>query len=112
MRPEGLAAIAQLQVINLGQPGDDNLAVTSLDLRDPLVLAGRGVELEAGVRDFGHLARQHQAVDLLVDGHPAGRQYADIPAGGSVVVRFNPRFETSRRPCRGSPAHGRGAEAR
>ena len=80
--------------INLGQPGDDNLAVTSLDLRDPLVLAGRSVALEAGVRDFGHVARQHQAVDLLVDGHPAGRQYVDIPAGGNAVVHFDQRFES------------------
>ena len=82
-------------MINLGQPGDDNLAVTSLDLRDPVVLAGRSVALEAGVRDFGHVARQHQAVDLLVDGRPAGRQYVDIPAGGSAVVRFNQRFESA-----------------
>ena len=94
-RAAGLASLAQLQVINLGQPGDDNLAVTSLDLRDPLVLAGRSVALEAGVRDFGHVARQHQAVDLLVDGHPAGRQYVDIPAGGNAVVRFNQRFESA-----------------
>ena len=93
-RAAGLAAIAQLQVINLGQPGDDNLAVTSLDLRDPLVLAGRSVALEAGVRDFGRVARQHQAVDLLVDGRPAGRQYVDIPAGGSAVVHFDQRFES------------------
>ena len=93
-RAAGLAAIAQLQVIDLGQPGDDNLAVTSLDLREPVVLAGRSVALEAGVRDFGHVARQHQAVDLLVDGRPAGRQYVDIPAGGSAVVHFDQRFES------------------
>ena len=50
--------------------------------------------MEAGVRDFGHVARQRQAVDLLVDGRPAGRQYVDIPAGGSAVVRFGMRFES------------------
>ena len=93
-RAEGLAALAQLQVVNLGQPGDDNLAVTSLDLREPVVLTGRSVAIEAGIRDFGHVARQHQAVDLLADDHPAGRQYVDIPAGGSAVVRFNQRFES------------------
>jgi len=93
-RAAGLAALAQLQVINLGQPGDDNLAVTSLDLREPVVLAGRSVPVEASVRDFGHIARKHQAVDLWVDDRPAGRQYADIPAGGSAVVRFSHRFES------------------
>ncbi|MGO9111007.1 MAG: BatA domain-containing protein [Thermoguttaceae bacterium] len=94
-RAEGLASIAQLQVINLGQTGDDNLAITSLDLRDPRVLAGRSTVLEASVRDFGHVGRQHQAVDLLVDGHPAGRQYVDIPAGGNAVVRFHHGFESA-----------------
>ena len=93
-RAAALAAIAQLQVIDLGQPRDDNLAITALDLRDPLALAGRSLALEVGVRDFGHVARQHQAVDLLVDGSPAGRQYVDIPASGSAVVLFNQRFES------------------
>ena len=94
-RAAGLAAIAELQVIDLGQPGDDNLAVTSLDLREPVVLAGRSVAMEAGIRDFGNVARQHQAIDLLVDGHPAGRQYVDVPAGGNAVVHFDPRFESA-----------------
>ena len=93
-RAAGLAAIAQLQVIDLGQPGDDNLAVTSLDLRDRMVLVGRSVTLEAGVRDFGRVARRRQAVDLLVDGRPAGRQYVNIPAGAGAVARFNVRFES------------------
>jgi len=94
-RAAGLASIAQLQVIDLGQPGDDNLAITSLDLREPVIMIGRSATLDAGVRDFGRIARQHQAVDLLIDGRPAGRQYIDIPAAGNVVVSFNPRFESS-----------------
>jgi len=94
-RGAGLAAIAKLQVIDLGQPGDDNLAITSLDLRQPVVLVGQSVTLEASVRDFGHIARQHQAVDLWVDDHPAGRQHADIPAAGNAVVRFSHTFESA-----------------
>ena len=94
-RAAALAKIAQLQVIDLGQPGDDNLAVTSLDLRDPVVLIGRSVTLEAGIRDFGHVARQRQAVELLVDGRLAGRQYVDIPAGGKVVAGFRQAFESA-----------------
>ncbi len=94
-RAAGLAAIAQLQIINLGEPADDNLAVTSLELRDPRVLAGRSAALEAGVRDFGHAARQHQAVELLVDGRPADRRYVDIPAAGNAVVRFDHAFDSS-----------------
>jgi len=94
-RSRAAALAAQLHVINLGQPGDDNLAVTALELRQPLVLAGRSVALEASLRDFGHLARPHQAVDLLVDDHPAGRQYVDIPADGSAVARFLHGFQSA-----------------
>ena len=94
-RAAGLASIAELQVIDLGQPGDDNLAVTSLDLHEPVVLAGRSVTLEAGVRDFGHVARQHQAVDLLVDGRAAGRQYVDIPAAARRSRSFHQPFESA-----------------
>ena len=94
-RAAALAKIAQLQVIDLSQPGDDNLAVTSLDLRDPVALIGRSVTFEAGIRDFGHVARQRQAVDLLVDGRLAGRQYVDIPAGGKVVAGFRQAFESA-----------------
>jgi hypothetical protein len=94
-RTADLARLARIQVIDLGQPGDDNLAVTSLDLREPVVVAGQSVNLEAGVRDFGHVARQRQTVELLVDGSPAGKQYVDIPAGGSAVARFSARFESA-----------------
>ncbi len=98
-RAAELAEIADLEVIDLGvidlgQGAAENLAVTSLAMHDPLVLAGRSVEIEAAVRDFGHTARPHQPVDLLVDEHPAARQYVDVPAGGTVSVRFNYRFET------------------
>jgi len=93
-RAAELASAARLHVIDLSQPDDDNLAVTGLDLHAPLILAGRSVELTATLRDFGHTARQRQTVNLLVDGHAAGRQYVDIPAGREAVVQFNHRFET------------------
>jgi hypothetical protein len=90
-----VASIAQLQVLNLGQAGDDNLAITSLDVSEPRIRVGQTVPLEASVRDFGHLARQHQAVELLVDGQAAGRQYIDIPAEGSAAVHFSHRFASA-----------------
>jgi hypothetical protein len=94
-RATSLAATARLKVMNLGQAGDDNLAVTQLDIREPVVLAGQNVALDAGIRDYGHVTRQHQAVDLLVDGRAAGRQYVDIPVGGNQVARFHYTFESS-----------------
>lgn len=91
-RAAELAAAARLHVIDLGRPDDDNLAVTSLDLHAPYVLAGRKVAVAATLRDFGRRARKRQTVDLFVDDQLAGRQYVDVPAGGEAGVRFDYRF--------------------
>jgi len=97
-RAAELASIARLHVIDLGGvpsgSGADNLAVTALELRQPLVLAGRGVDISATLHDFGNVPRKQQTVDLLVDDHAAGRQYVDIPAGGDAVASFHQRIET------------------
>jgi hypothetical protein len=91
-RAADLAAAARLHVIDVGQPDNDNLAVTSLELNAPYVLAGHKVALPATLRDFGHTARKRQMVDLLVDRQNAGRQYVDVPAGGEASVQFDYRF--------------------
>ena len=91
-RAAELATAARLHVIDLGQPDDDNLAVTSLRIHAPYILAGHSVALAATLRDFGHVARKRQTVDLLVDGEMAGRQYVDVPAGGEAGVHFDYRF--------------------
>jgi hypothetical protein len=93
-RAAELASMARLHIVDLGQADVDNLAVTTVQLHAPYVSVGRGVELTATLRDFGHEARKQQAVDLLVDNSAAGRQYVDVPAGGEVTLRFSHRFET------------------
>ena len=105
-RAAGLASIAQLQVINLGQPGDDNLAVTALDLRDPPVLVGRSVAIEAAVRDFGRIGGsiRGRSAGRRPSGGPAVRRH---PAGGQRGHALRPALRIGRRPCRGSPAGGR-----
>jgi hypothetical protein len=89
-----LASMARLHVIDLGQADADNLAVTAIQLHAPFVSVGRSVVLTATLRDFGHEARKHQVVDLLVDDSTAGRQYVDVPAGGEATVQFSHRFDS------------------
>ena len=63
----------------------------------------RSVDLTATLRDFGHAARKHQAVDLLVDHQTAGRQYVDVPAGGEATRAISPSLRHARRARSGSP---------
>jgi hypothetical protein len=93
-RAAELSAVARLHVIDLGQPDVDNLAVTSLELRAPYVLADRGGSFTATLRDFGHTGRKRQTVDLLVDRQMADRKYVDVPADGETTVPFHYRFAT------------------
>jgi len=88
-----LAQAAALQVIDLGQPAAENLAVTGLRALDPLVAVGRGVPLEADLKNFGRQARSRQPVELLVDGRRIEQKQIDVPADGECSVDFSYRFE-------------------
>ena len=89
-----LAQSAELVLIDVGQPSAENLAVTGLRAAEPVVTVGRNVDLEADLKDFGRRQRSRQVVELIVDGHRAAQQYADVPAGGETSVKFSCRFET------------------
>jgi hypothetical protein len=88
-----LAQAAALHVIDLGQPAAENLAVTGLRTLDPLVAVGRGVPLEADLKNFGRQARSRQPVELLVDGRRIEQKQIDVPADGECSVDFSYRFE-------------------
>jgi hypothetical protein len=63
-----LAETAVLCLVDLGQPQAENLAITSLLAIDPLMIVSRNVQLEVELKNFGRQARNHQPVELLVDG--------------------------------------------
>jgi hypothetical protein len=89
-----LAQAAALEVIDLGQPPAENLAVTALTASERVVTVGRSVELEVRLRDFGRRARPEQPVELWIDGRRAARQSVAVPGGGEASARFSCRFET------------------
>jgi Aerotolerance regulator N-terminal/von Willebrand factor type A domain len=90
-----LAELASLVVVDLGQGGAENMAVTHLAASEPLAVVGREVVLDAQLRSFGGAPHIHQLVELLVDGHRAGESYVDLAAGEQTPVSFSYRFETS-----------------
>jgi hypothetical protein len=85
---EALAQAATLMVIDLGQPGAENVAVTALRALDPVAVVGRNVNFQVSLQSFARQARDGQSVELLVDGRRAARQTVDLPAGGEASTTF------------------------
>ncbi|HEX3726451.1 MAG TPA: BatA domain-containing protein, partial [Pirellulales bacterium] len=89
-----LAEQASLVVVDLGQAGSENLAVSSLAVAQPLATAAREIALKAEVRNFGSQPRHHHLMELYVDGQRAKEAYVDVTAGEQSSVTFNHRFDT------------------
>jgi hypothetical protein len=85
---------ATLMVIDVGQPTAENLAVTALRSLDPVIVAGREVNLEAVIHNFGRQSKSRQAVELWIDGRRMEQKFVEVPPGGEVATAFAYRFET------------------
>jgi len=93
-RSIALADMAAIIILDVGQPAAENLAVTALGLSDPVVIAGRDVNIQTSIDNFGRQTRAHQPVELLIDGRRIEQKFVDLPAGGAVSLEFIHRFET------------------
>jgi hypothetical protein len=89
-----LAKKASLSVIDLGQSGSENLAVTSFRTTEPFVTISQMVHFEADLRNFGSQDRTQQLVEFLVDGRPVAEERINLAAGESAATGFSHRFET------------------
>lgn len=94
-RAKRLAESAALVIIDLGQAGAENVAVSDLRTGEPFAALGRNVHIEAKLQNFGRQARSGQPVELLVDGRRVKQEQVDVAAGGSASVGFSYRFDTS-----------------
>jgi hypothetical protein len=92
-RSKRISESARLVVIDLGQTGSDNLAVTDAATAEPYVTVGRNVTVTAEVANFGRQSRSQQLVEFFVDGRRAGEEYVDVQAGSHASVAFNYQFE-------------------
>ncbi len=92
-RSKRLAQSARLVVIDLGQEGAENLAVTAISTDEPFATIARNVNVEAELKHFGRQAPNRQLVQLLVDGRRVEQQTVDLAAGGEASLGFSYRFE-------------------
>lgn len=88
-----LADLAQIFVIDLGQDGAENLAITGLRTSESFATVGKNVNLVAEIKNFGRQSRQ-QTVEFLVDGRRISQQRVDLSPAAATAVSFDYRFES------------------
>jgi hypothetical protein len=88
-----LAELANLFVIDLGQPSAANLAITDLRAADSLVTVGRDTPLQVRLQHFGPTAVDRQLVELFVDGRRIAQTRAELSPDGSGTAAFSYRFD-------------------
>ncbi|NLE39203.1 MAG: VWA domain-containing protein [Pirellulaceae bacterium] len=92
-RARELDRSASLTVIDLGQPGAENVAITRLETVGSPATLTQPVELSATIHNFGTRNREGYPVELFVDARRVGRRQIDLPAGKSRSVSFTHRFD-------------------
>jgi hypothetical protein len=79
-------------LIDLGAAGEPNVAVTSLTVESPVVLAGVPVQVRTQVRNFGAAPRNAAMVRMIVDGQLGPERNVDLPVGESITLDFTHVF--------------------
>jgi hypothetical protein len=93
-RLAALVERAAVTMIDVGQTGAQNLAVTRMTPSERLVTGRHEIGIEAALRHFGVEPRPACSVELLVDDVPVRQQTVDVPAGGEATLRFSYRFNS------------------
>ena len=90
---EHLAPLATLTIIDLGQPAD-NVAVTAVNVVEPVVTTGQNVHFVAQVRSFSS-APARRTLEWLVDGRHVSQEAVDIAPGRTASISFAYRFDSA-----------------
>jgi hypothetical protein len=93
-----LENMASLELVDLAQPGENNLAIAQLHIdgaASGLAVVGSELTIAAEVQSFARDDRPRQAVEILVDGQRIADERVDVPAGGRTAVTAVHRFLTA-----------------
>jgi len=94
-RIASLAENSQLLLFDLGDDNQQNLAVTSLAMDEPLATAGRSIRFTAQVHNFGDVDASGKRVKVLLDGLPVYEESLSIAAGSSTAIETGITFDTT-----------------
>ena len=84
-----------LALVDLGVPQAQNLAVTRLEMSQPLATLAAESVFQAEIQSFADQEMPGQSVELLVDGVRVAAQQVDLPPRGRASVSFPHRFEAA-----------------
>ncbi len=87
-----LSEMARMAVIDVGQSGGENLAVTGLSAGGPLATVGQPIRVMATIRNFVDGPRRTN-VEMLVDGERVRSAPLEVAARGEASVPFTHRFD-------------------
>ena len=92
-RLSDLAEQASLVLIDVGQSDVQNLAITGLEISEPLVTVGHPVRIEAEIENFGSRDQQDAKIALYVEGQQVLTESVDVPAFERTTAAFVHRFQ-------------------
>jgi hypothetical protein len=90
-----IAAAASITIIDLGQDGSSDVAVTSVSTSDQVITTERDIAFDAILHNFGSQRRDRHQAELLVDNVPIAEQRTNIGGNAEVQVRFRTRFNST-----------------
>jgi hypothetical protein len=90
-----IAEMARLSLVDLGEPGEENLAVTRLEADQPISTLASETTFRAEIQSFSSQDHPRQSVEFFVDGVRVAEQPVDLTAGGRAGATFAYKFETA-----------------
>jgi hypothetical protein len=89
-----IADSARLVLIDLGEPGSQNNAVTDFRPSDSFIAAGRPTSFKASVATYGPHAVGSRTLEFLVDGKVQEQRKLDLEPSAEQVAQFTMTFPT------------------
>jgi hypothetical protein len=93
-RSRRLAERAALIVIDVGQVGAENVAITGVRSTDSFVTAAGSTTIEAELKNFGRESQNRLPVELFVEGRRIRQESVRLSPGAETSVVFSYPFET------------------
>ena len=90
-----IAELARLSLVDLGEPGEENLAITRLEADQPISTLASETTFRAEIQSFSNQDHPRQSVEFFVDGVRVAEQTVDLAASGRAGATFSYKFETS-----------------
>ncbi len=90
-----IAELARLSLVDLGEPGEENLAITRLEADQPISTLASETTFRAEIQSFSSQDQPRQSVEFFVDGVRVAEQTVDLAAGGRAGATFTYKFKTA-----------------